>query len=131
MSDTYDNPEDYSMRGPHWAEAMTPETPAPTAKAGAANAGVSGGSPHTHGDTVNLTISNKPSDVRFSHLSTGEAFLMENAPNSGFTAGSLYRKLFNLNAACAIRIEDGHTVKLMTDPVVVRVKITSVTVEQR
>lgn len=71
------------------------------------------------------------SDVRFSHLSTGEAFLMENAPNSGFTAGSLYLKLFNLNAACAIRIEDGHTVKLMADPVVVRVNITSVTVEQR
>ena len=55
--------------------------------------------------------------------------------DKGITHGKehrkLYRKLFNLNAACAIRIEDGHTVKLMTDPVVVRVNITSVTVEQR
>lgn len=79
---------------------------------------------------MNLTISNKPVEVLFSHLSAGEAFLMENAPNAGFTAGSLYRKVFSLNNDCAMRVEDGHTVRMATDPVVVRVKITSVTVEQ-
>lgn len=79
---------------------------------------------------MELTITNKPVEVRFSHLSTGDAFLMENAPDAGFTAGSLYRKVFSLNSECAMRVEDGHTVRLSTDPVVVRVKITSVTVEQ-
>lgn len=77
---------------------------------------------------MNLTIENAPGTVRFSHLATGDAFLMENAPDAGFTPGSLYRVL---NSSCAMRIEDGTTIKMSSDPVVVRVKITSVTVEQQ
>src|SRR5574343_1198279 len=80
----------------------------------------------TGGTSVELTITNTPCEVRLSHLEFGDAFLMENAPGAGFTAGSLYRKVFSLNTDwCAMRIEDGHTVRMSTDPLVVRVKITS------